>query len=140
MSKYGVFSGPYFTAVRMWENTDQKIPRIWTLFTRCRSVGTWAAEKKSVIVSVSSLQSHNGFRVSWKQCLNLWSQRWLRLRCNLVRSLIPYGLWILKILFAQGRMKFRRHFLKIERLPEFLTFESNLIYLDIVEGKNESLK
>ena len=26
------FSGPYFPA--MWENTDQKILRIWTLFTQ----------------------------------------------------------------------------------------------------------
>ena len=42
VSKYGVFSGPYFPAlgrsissysVRMWENTDQKKLRIWTLFT-----------------------------------------------------------------------------------------------------------
>ena len=27
------FSGPY--SVRMWENTDQKKVRIWTLFTQC---------------------------------------------------------------------------------------------------------
>ena len=35
-----------------------------------RSVETWAVEKK-VIVSVLLQQSHNGFRVSWKQCETL---------------------------------------------------------------------
>ena len=96
--------------------------------------------KKCVAVSESLPQSHNGFRVSWKQCLNLWSRRWLRPSRNLVRSLIPYGLWILKILFAQGRIKFSRFFLKIERLPEFLILQSRLFHSDIVEGKNEFLK
>ena len=40
VSKYGVFSGPYFPAfgqirsnAGMQENTDQKKLRIWTLFT-----------------------------------------------------------------------------------------------------------
>ena len=28
---------------------------------------------------------------------NLWPQRWLRPGHNLFRSLIPYGLWVLKI-------------------------------------------
>ena len=49
MSQYKVFSGPYFPAlglntrdteylsnsIRMWENTDQKKLRIWTLFAQC---------------------------------------------------------------------------------------------------------
>ena len=56
----------------------------------------------------------NGFWVYWKQCLNLWSRRWMRPRHNLVRSLILYGLWILKILFAQGPMNLRRFFLNWE--------------------------
>ena len=33
VSKYGVFSGPYFPACGL--NTDQKKLRIWTLFTQC---------------------------------------------------------------------------------------------------------
>ena len=77
-------------------------------------LGQW--RKKCVVVSVSLPQSHDGFRVSWKQCLNLWSRRWLRPNRNLVRSLIPHHLWILKILFAHGRIKFVRFFLKIETL------------------------
>ena len=36
-------SGPYFSAfglntIRMWENTDQKKLRIWTLFTQCLGI------------------------------------------------------------------------------------------------------
>ena len=55
VSKYGVFSGPYFPhsdwirrdirilrispySVRMRENTDQKKLRIWTLFTQCQQL------------------------------------------------------------------------------------------------------
>ena len=38
VSKYGVFSGPYFPpySVQMQENTDQKKLRIWALFTQCQ--------------------------------------------------------------------------------------------------------
>ena len=77
-----------------------------------RSMEPWAEEKKCVFVSVSLPQSYNGFRVSWKQCLNLGSRRWMRPSSNLVRSLIPYGLWTLKTLFAQCQIKFSRCFLK----------------------------
>ena len=83
--------------------------------------------QKGLFRSAETLFQYNyhshrmGFIGSWKQCLNLWSRRWLRNRRNL-RSSIPYGLWISKILFAQGRIKFRRSFLKIERLLEFLIF------------------
>ena len=79
------------------------------LFKICLGVqklGQW--RKKCIFVSVSS-QSHNGFRnlESWKQCLNLLSQGWLRLRCNLVRSLVLHKLWIPKILFAQSCIKYK---------------------------------
>ena len=106
-------------------------------------LGVWKLaqwRKKYIIVSVSFSQPHNRFRVSWNQCLNLSSQRWRRLRRNLVRSLVPYGLWILKILFAQGRIKFGRFLLKFGRFSEFLIFQSSLFHSDIVEGKNEFLK
>ena len=48
LSKYGVISGPYFPAfglitesisldsVQMQESTDQKLLRIWTIFTQCK--------------------------------------------------------------------------------------------------------
>ena len=129
----------YRNALTKWSSPWGKI-RLFMfliLFKRIclevRKLGQW--RKKCVIVSVSLPQSHNGFWVSWKQCLNLWSRRWLRPSHNLVKSLIPYGLLILKIIFAQDRIKFSRFFLKIERLPEFLMFHS-----DIVERKNEFLK
>ena len=34
-----------------------------------KEYGNLCSEEKSVVVSVSLLQSHNGFRVPWKQCL-----------------------------------------------------------------------
>ena len=63
--------------------------------------------KKCIVDSISLLHLHKGFKVSWKQCLNLCSWTWLRPRRNLVKSLIPRGLSISKILLEQGRMKFR---------------------------------
>ena len=106
----------------VWINSslpwDKICSLIFLILFRRVCLGVWKLgqwRKKRVVVSVSLPQSHNGFRVSWKPCLNLWSRRWLRLSRNLIRSLILYGLWILKILFAQGRIKFSRFFLKIER-------------------------
>ena len=105
-----------------------------------RKYGNLGSGEKSVLsFQYHWLQSHDGFRVSWKQYLNLRSRRWLRPNRKLVRRLIPYGSWILKILFAQGRIKFSRSFLKSERLPEFVILQSRLFHSDIVEGKNEFL-
>ena len=101
-------------------------------------LGQW--RKKCAVVSVSLPQSHNGVRVTWKHCLNLQLRRWPRPSCILVKSLIPYGLWILKILIAQGLIKLSRFILKIERLPEFLILPSRLFHSDIVEGNNDFLK
>ena len=76
------------------------------LFKRiCQGVwklGQW--RKNPVVVLVLLPQSHNGFKVSWKQFPNLWLKSWLRPRCNLVRSLVPCGFdsMNIKILFAQG--------------------------------------
>ena len=87
-----------------------------------RKLGQW--RKKCVIVSLSLPQSNNGFTNIFKAAWNLWfdkslnlrSQRWLRPTHNLVRSLIPYGLWISQILFDLDRTQFRRFFFKIKRL------------------------
>ena len=38
VSKYGVFSGPFFYAFGL--NVDQKKLRIWTLFTQCKCLTT----------------------------------------------------------------------------------------------------
>ena len=61
--------------------------------------------KKCIVDSISLLHSHKGFKVSWKQCVNLCSWRWPRHRRNLVKSLIPRGFWILKILLALCHFK-----------------------------------
>lgn len=71
--------------------------KIRTTFIRSKVYcNTWT--KRELLFSVSLQQSHNGLRVPWKHCLNLCSWRWLKPSRNLVRSLIPYGLWISKIL------------------------------------------
>ena len=56
-----------------------------------RTLVQW--RKKCIVDSISLLHSHKGFKVSWKQCLNLCSWRWLRPRRNLVKSLILRGLY-----------------------------------------------
>ena len=43
--------------------------------------------KKCIVDSISLLHSHKGFKVSWKQCLNLCSWRWLGPKHNLVNIL-----------------------------------------------------
>ena len=135
---------PYRNVWINWSSPwDKILSLIFLILFKRVFVGVWKLgqwRKKCVIVSVSLAQSHYGFSVSWKQCLNLWLRRWLRPRRNLVSRLIPYGLWILKILFAQVRIKFSRFFLQIERLLVFLILQSRLFHSDIVEGKNEFLK
>ena len=107
---------PYRNVWINWSSPWDKIcSLIFLILFKRNCLGVWKLgqwRKKCVVVSVSLPQSYNGFRVSWKQCLNLWSRRWLRPRRNLVRSLIPYGLWTLKILFAKCRIKFNSFFLK----------------------------
>ena len=59
--------------------------------------------KKSMVYSITLLHSHKEFKVSWEQCLNLCSWKWLCPVRNLVKSFIPRGLWVSKL--AQGCMK-----------------------------------
>ena len=74
VSKYGVFSGPYFPAFGLntkinsinirkypysvWkqENTDQKKPRIWTLFTQC----TPTKIKEHHVVAATTITCNDG--------------------------------------------------------------------------------
>ena len=44
-------------------------------------------KKKVSLSSTSKLQSHKGFKVYRKPCLNLYSFKWLKQRLNLVRYL-----------------------------------------------------
>ena len=135
---------PYTNIWINWSSTRDKIcSLIFLIFFKSVYPGVWKLglwRKTCVFVSISLPQLHNEFTVSWEQCLNLWSRRWLRPSRNLVRSLIPYGLWILKILLAEGRIKFSKFFLKIKWLPEFLILQSRLFHSDTVEEKNEFLK
>ena len=100
--------------------------------------GQW--RRKCFVVSVPLPQLHIGSTESWKLCLNLCSFRWLNPILNLVRYLIPRGLWILKILFGKGLIKSRICFLKTWNESAFFTKQSNLFHSVIAEGKKEFLK
>ena len=117
------------SCVLLW---DKMLSSMFLIFWKrvclgMRTLVQW--RKKCIVDSISLLHSHKGFKVSWKQCLNLCSWRWLRPRRNLVKSLISRGLWISKILLEQGSMKFRDFFLKVWRLVEFLMLRSSLSLL-----------
>ena len=53
---------------------------------KMRKLVQW--RKKCIFDSMFLRHLHKGFNVSWKQCLNLCSWRWLRPRRNLVKGLI----------------------------------------------------
>ena len=130
----------WVSCVSLW---DKMLSSMFLIFWRrvclgMRKLVQW--RKKCIFDSISLLHLHKGFKVSWKQWLNLCSWRWLRPRRNHVKSLIPRGLWISKILLAHGRMKFRSFFLKVLRLAEFLMSRSSLFHSVIAERKNEFLK
>ena len=82
-------------------------------------LSSWYGEAENE--QLFQLQYHSciiGFTQSWKQCLNLWSRRWLKPSHNLVINFTPFGLRQLKKEFALGRMNFRILLLKILRLSE----------------------
>ena len=103
------FELPYRNVWINWPSLWDKIcSLIFLILFKSVCLGVWKRgqwRQKCVAVSVSLRQSNKIFRVSWKQCLNLWSRRWLRPSRNFIKSSIPYGLWILKILFAQDCIK-----------------------------------
>ena len=90
--------------------------------------------------SISLPLLHIGLSVSWKLCLNLCSRRWLKPNLNLVNNLTPLGLWQLKTVLPEGRMKFKSIFLKIYKLSELRIFRSSLFHSITVEGKKEFRK
>ena len=82
----------------------------------------------------------NGFRVTWKLCLNLCSRKWLKPRCSLVMYLIPLQLGQLKTLFGDGLINFSKFFLKTLRLVALWRLGFSLFYSMAVGGKKEFLK
>ena len=96
-------------------------------------LGQW--RRKWADVSISLPQLHVCLSESWKLCLNLYSRRWLKRNLNLVNNLSPLGLWQLKTVLPEGRMKFKSVFLKIFKLSELRIFRSSLFHLITAEGK-----
>ena len=80
---------------------SQRSTRLLSMFTRVLTrvrlsiiyVGQW---RKCAVDSISKPQLQNGFKESWKLCLNLCSCKWLKPSRSLVINLIPLGLWQLK--------------------------------------------
>ena len=113
---------------------SQRSRRLLSMFTRVLRrvrlsiiyVGQW--RRKCAVDSISKPQLQNGFKESWKLCLNLCSRKWLKPSRSLVINLIPLGLWQLKRLLADGLINFRILFLKTLKLLEFLTLWSSLFH------------
>ena len=91
-------------------------------------------------VSISLPQLQIGFIESWTLCLNLCSRRWLKHNLNLVDNLTPLGLWQLKTVLLEGRMKFKSVLLKIFKLSELRIFRFSLFHSITAEGKKEFWK
>ena len=100
--------------------------------------GQWRSKWAEVLISLPQLQI--GSTESWKPCLNLCTQRLLNLSLNLISNLPPVGVWQLKTLFPEGRMNFKRLFLKIFKLSELRIFRSNLFHSMTAEEKKEFWK
>ena len=101
-------------------------------------LGYW--RRKWADVSISLPQLHIGLSKSWNLCLNLCSRRWLKPNLDLVNNLTPLGLWQLKTVLPEGRMKFKSVFLKIFKLSELRIFRSSLFHSITAEGKKEFRK
>ena len=91
--------------------------------------------KKWIVVSICQPQLQNGSRESWKLCLNLCSRKWLSPFCNLVSSLIPWGLCTLNLLLGLGLKNLRMGFLKALTNSEFQMLLSSLFHWRTVDGK-----
>ena len=125
----------WVSCVSLW---DKMLSSVFLIFWKrvclgMRKLVQW--RKKCIVDSISLLHSHKGFKVSWKQYLNLCSWRWLRPRSSLAKSLIPRELWISKTILAQGLMEFKSFFLKLLKLAKFLMLRSSLFHSGIAEGK-----
>ena len=130
----------WVSCILLW---DKLLSSIFLIFWKrvclgMRKLVQW--RKKCIANSIYLPNSSKGFKVPWKQCLNLCSWRWLWPRRSLVKSLIPTGLWISQILLVKGCMKFSSFFLKVLRLAKFLMLRLSLSFSDMAERKNEFLK
>ena len=107
---------------------SQRSRRLLSMFTRVLRrvrlsviyVGQW--KRKCAVDSISKPQLQNGFKESWKLCLNLCSRKWLKPSRSLVINLIPLGLWQLKRLLADSLINFRILFWKYWNCLSFLCY------------------
>ena len=117
-------------------NSRTMVNLFLTLTTFSRLI--WS--KKWLDVSISFPHEHRRPRQSWKLCLRLCSQRWLKPRRNLVISLIAFGLWQLWMLFGLDRMNFKILLLEKSTLSELRMSGSRVFHSFIVEEIKELVK
>ena len=93
-----------------------------------------------IVVSAFPSKLQMLFKVSWKLCLSLCSEKWLKHSLNLVINLIQLRLWQLKIDFSDALINFKILFLKAAYYSEFHMLKSKLLYSITVDHKKEFLK
>ena len=90
---------------------SQRSRRLLSMFTRALRrvrlsiiyVGQW---RRCAVDSISKQQLQNGFKKSWKLCLNFCSRKWLKPSRSLVINLILLGLLQLKKTISRWLDKF----------------------------------
>ena len=90
---------------------SQRSRRLLSMFTRVLRrvrlsiiyVGQW---RRCAVDSISKQQLQNGFKKSWKLCLNFCSRKWLKPSRSLVINLILLGLLQLKKTISRWPDKF----------------------------------
>ena len=98
----------------------------------------WRGKWTDVLISLPQLQI--GLIESWKLCLNLCLWRWLKHNLNLVNNWTPMGIWQLKTVLPEARMKFEKVFVKIFKPTELQIFRSSLFHSITPEGKKGIFK
>ena len=105
-----------------------------------RSLEFGQCRKKWDVDSASKLQEQSGFIVPWKSWFDLCFQRWLKLRRNLVRSLIPRLSGTLNKLLRLGLKNFSNWFLKTSCGTDFQISTLKSFHSLIVYGKYKLAK
>ena len=91
------------------------------------------------VVSASKLQMQSWLMVSSNECLNSWSQRWLKFTRSSMRCFIPLGLWHRNILFGAGLMNWRTLSSKGLKFVEFRIAISSLFHSIMVDGRGNKI-
>ena len=96
-----------------------------------------ANQKKSSVVSISSLQLQKISRVSWKLFLNICSLKWLKSIGSLAKFFRPTGLWTPNTVLVSDIIVLRILLLKLLKNWELYKPMLKLFHSCITFGKSE---